>query len=154
MSSNQFLKELHLEKLRRQNPKQPEQNNENTRVDKAVGADEPFCCAVCYTDGASSGLVTPTCCSHKICLECYTKITIINKDKASCPECRTLYIKKEEEKELDEYADMPPLISPHELINDYTFEEEAMSILNNAIAINAINAINAIYRNNIIIHRI
>jgi len=147
MSSNQFLKELHIERLERQKNADNNVKSKPIKVDKSVGPDESFSCAVCYTDGSSSGLVTPTCCSHKICLDCYTKITIMNKEKASCPECRTLYIKKkDDEEEIDPYADMPPLISPHQLIYGYTFEEEAMGIINNAM--------NNINRNNIINQRI
>lgn len=54
-----------------------------------------FECAVCYTDG-QSGIVTPTCCSHKICLTCYTNIVINNPSNPICPQCRAEYIKKEE----------------------------------------------------------
>ena len=131
MASNQILKDLHMEKLKRQNPtayKNPEQIPK--MVDKAVGNDEPFSCAVCYTDGSSSGIVSPACCNHKICLDCYTKISLLNKDKASCPECRTLYIKKMKE-ELDIYADMPPLISVQQLIANYLFENELINFINN-----------------------
>jgi hypothetical protein len=137
MSSNHFLKELHLEKIRRQNT---DTLAKPTKVDKAVGPDNPFCCAVCYTDGSSSGLVTPTSCTHKICLECYTKIAIQHKDNATCPECRTLYMKKENS-EPDEYADMPPLISAQDLISHYIYDHQAFNIINN-IVYDRINIIN------------
>lgn len=130
MASNQILKELHNERLKRQNP-DVHNNTDNTdkKVDKTVATDEPFSCAVCYTDGSSSGIVSPACCRHKICLDCYTKITLLNKDKASCPECRTLYIKKAKE-EIDEYADMPPLISAQQLIANYLLENELIHFIN------------------------
>ena len=106
------LKALHFERMKRL-PK--------TYEDKSVGPDEVFSCAVCYTDGSTSGLVTPTSCSHKICLECYTKIVSLKKEKATCPECRTLYIPKTVEAveaveavEEDEYYGMPDLIAPSE----------------------------------------
>ena len=63
-----------------------------------------FECAVCYTDG-QSGIVTPTCCSHKICLTCYTNIVINNPSNPLCPQCRAEYIKKEE------LIQTPPLAS-------------------------------------------
>jgi hypothetical protein len=125
MNSNRILKDLHMERLRRQNLAL---HNTDKKIDKAVSTEESFSCAVCYTDGSSSGIVSPTCCRHKICLDCYTKITLLNKDKASCPECRTLYIKKAKE-EIDEYADMPPLISVHQLIADYLFENELINLI-------------------------
>lgn len=108
------LKALHFERMKRQ-PK--------TYADKSVGPDDVFSCAVCYTDGSTSGLVTPACCSHKICLECYTKIVSLNKEKATCPECRTLYIPKKVEavepvEEEDEYYGMPDLISSSDIINN------------------------------------
>jgi hypothetical protein len=121
------LKALHFERMKRQ-PK--------TYEDKSVGPDEVFSCAVCYTDGSTSGLVTPTCCSHKICLECYTKIVSLKKEKATCPECRTLYIPKAVEAvetvetvetveaEEDEYQGMPDLIAPSEfdiIYNNHNF---------------------------------
>jgi hypothetical protein len=126
MASNQILKELHNERLKRQNP---DVHNTDKKVDKAVSKEEPFSCAVCYTDGSSSGIVSPACCRHKICLDCYTKITLLNKEKASCPECRTLYIKKAKE-EIDEYADMPPLISAQQLIANYLLENELIHFIN------------------------
>jgi hypothetical protein len=135
MSSNKILKDLHLEKIRRETPNKPAiyKKIETTplKVDKAIGPDDAFSCSVCYTDGTSSGLVTPVCCSHKICLECYTRITILNKEKASCPECRTLYIKKNGEENDDIYADMPPLISSQELIASYLIENEILHLINN-----------------------
>jgi hypothetical protein len=84
MSEKPDLKKLHYERLKREL---------KTYADKSVGPDE-FSCAVCYTDGKDSGLVTPACCSHKICLACYTKIVSLQKEQATCPECRTLYIPK------------------------------------------------------------
>ena len=141
MSSNQFLKELHLEKLRRE--------NRTAKIVETVKEDkDPFCCAVCYTDGSTSGLVTPACCTHKICLDCYTKITLLNKGRASCPECRTLYIKKEKE-EPDLYADMPPLISAQEIISRYLLENEIFNIINDInYSYNIIQNINDINLNN------
>lgn len=60
--------------------------------------DNEFSCPVCYTDGKESGLVNPSCCSHKICLQCYTNIAI-RANSASCPMCRTKYLNNEPEQE-------------------------------------------------------
>lgn len=121
------LKALHLERMKRQS---------KTYADKSVGPDDVFSCAVCYTDGSTSGLVTPACCSHKICLECYTKIVSLNKEKASCPECRTLYIPKTVEEE-DEYYGMPDLIDPSEIYNNnnniYNIHINNNNLINNLI---------------------
>ena len=110
MTSNNILNTLHFERIARLNKKEPEQ--------KSKQKPEPeFSCAVCYTNGDTSGLVIPASCSHKICLACYTTIVLEHKDRAKCPECRTTY-KKGSAAADDEYADMPPLISQLE-INDY-----------------------------------
>lgn len=73
---------------------------------------QPFECPVCYTDGSDSGLVSPNC-GHKICLECYSTILIRTAAQASCPCCRTNYLKTAPlpVQQEDPYADMPPLIS-------------------------------------------
>lgn len=111
MSEKPDLKKLHYERLKREL---------KTYADKSVGPDE-FSCAVCYTDGKDSGLVTPACCSHKICLACYTKIVSLQKEQATCPECRKLYIPKPVDAsaaagaESDIYYGMPPLINAWEV---------------------------------------
>lgn len=115
--SNSYLKQLHFERL--------ERNKQKTQ-EIGVQTDLPpeFTCAVCYTNGEDSGLVSPACCSHKICLSCYTNIVIINKKESKCPECRALFVSeaKEQEQEQDQdqdemYSDMPPLISSEEALN-------------------------------------
>jgi len=55
-----------------------------------------FTCAICYTNGEKTGIVIPKCCSHKICLGCYTNIVLTNKEKSKCPECRAIYMPKTE----------------------------------------------------------
>jgi hypothetical protein len=59
-------------------------------------------CPVCYNDLLDNGLVIPKSCTHKICIDCYSKI-IIGKTNHNCPLCRTDYAlliddKKEEKK--------------------------------------------------------
>ena len=141
MSEKPDLKALHYERLKREL---------KTYVDKSVGPDEEFRCAVCYTDGKESGLVTPACCSHKICLACYTKIVCLNKEKATCPECRTLYIPKTVDEfaenaaaaaaaENDEYYGMPPLIEQHDLGN-YIINNNINNIIRNNLIHSIISA--------------
>jgi len=55
-----------------------------------------FICAICYTNGEKTGIVSPKCCSHKICVGCYTNIIIIKGENAQCPECRVVYVPKSE----------------------------------------------------------
>jgi hypothetical protein len=54
--------------------------------------DEEFSCPVCYTDGSESGLVSPSRCTHRICLECYTNIAT-RAPSPTCPLCRTEYLR-------------------------------------------------------------
>jgi hypothetical protein len=95
MAQNELLRELHYEQLRRKGLPLPKPSTS----EKAVGPDSEFCCAVCYTDGETSGLVTPKC-AHKICLACYTTIVIGHKEKAKCPECRTVYMPEDKSKNI------------------------------------------------------
>lgn len=70
-------------------------DNENEEGnEKENESDNNFSCPVCYTDGKESGLVNPSCCSHKICLQCYTNIAI-RSNSACCPMCRTKYLNNE-----------------------------------------------------------
>jgi hypothetical protein len=113
-ANNQTMAQLHRERLARLNA--------NTIMNQAVPAQAqaapaqapapPFECPVCYTDGSDSGLVSPNC-GHKICLECYSTILIRTAAQASCPCCRTNYLKTAPQpvQEEDPYADMPPLMS-------------------------------------------
>jgi hypothetical protein len=52
--------------------------------------EELWSCPVCYTDGAASGQVIPKCCTHKICLDCYSNI-LISTTNCTCPVCRAVY---------------------------------------------------------------
>ena len=61
-------------------------------VEEIISDTEEFSCPVCYTDGAESGLVSPSNCSHQICLECYTNIAI-RAPSPICPMCRTEYLR-------------------------------------------------------------
>jgi hypothetical protein len=117
----------------------PDQPPLKTYAEKATGPDSAFTCAVCYLGSETSGLVTPASCSHPICLTCYTKIVILHKEKATCPECRKLYLPKSETVMEDEYADMPPLAdSPinylynNDIIHHYTYLYRNTNNTNNA----------------------
>jgi len=59
---------------------------------KTTDTQDEFSCPVCYTDGLESGLVSPSHCTHKICLECYTHIAA-RAASPSCPMCRKDYLK-------------------------------------------------------------
>jgi hypothetical protein len=72
------------------------QQQQQQQHDTTPGA-ESFECAVCYTNGESSGIVNPKNCKHKICLACYTNIVLhAQNSEPICPECRTPFIKKSE----------------------------------------------------------
>jgi len=149
---NKNLGQLHFERMNRLKPK---------TVDKAVGPDSAFCCSVCYTDGSESGLVSPVSCDHKICLACYTKITLQHKEKAKCPECRALYMRQSDavqgqasavaqatavqgNQDNNIYADMPPLID--------SFNLEALQNLgSNLILMDALTHITR-QNNSVLIH--
>jgi hypothetical protein len=63
----------------------------NDEVEETVTDSEEFSCPVCYTDGTETGLVSPSKCSHKICLGCYTNIAV-RASMPVCPMCRTEYL--------------------------------------------------------------
>lgn len=158
MSTNNLFRDLHFERLERLNGKKLEPSTEvqdfvpcpkteqSIQTEQSVQSEAEFSCAVCYTDGETSGLVNPKCCSHKICLSCYTNIVIIHKQGAKCPECRTLYVPSSEaiksDDNIGDYDDMPPLISSMDIMPmaNYT-----ASYINNLIN----NRINNLNENNI-----
>jgi len=120
MKSNSFLRTLHFERLAR---------TKAATAATAYKKDPAFSCAVCYTDGSKSGLVIPACCSHKICLMCYSNMLLRSKTESRCPECRAQYLQTEDiiEDSFDEdYLDMPPLIA----INDNTGRENFTELYN------------------------
>lgn len=131
MSTNNLLRNLHFERMERlAKPK--------VSVSTQTESNE-FCCAVCYTSGESSGLVKPACCSHKICLSCYTNIVILNKEKSKCPECRAIYMPSSDvvtQDDFDDYSDMPPLISPGYI---YPYIVPNNNIIDNLVIISRIN---------------
>ena len=97
MPSNDTLRQLHTERLRRL-----------TKIDKEQSE---FRCSVCLEDkDGTVGTVIPENCCHKICLTCYTNL-VISKN-VRCPQCRTTYVKSSEmiESTTDDYDVMPPLI--------------------------------------------
>ena len=97
MSSNDMLRQLHTERLRRL-----------TKIEKEESA---FRCSVCLEDkDGTVGTVIPENCCHKICLTCYTNL-VISKN-VRCPQCRTAFVKSSEmiESTTDDYDVMPPLI--------------------------------------------
>jgi len=130
MSSNSVLRELHYARLARgglpstsaagasaAEASPPQASAAEASAEAAPS--ETFECAVCYTDGSASGLVIPKCCSHKICLGCYTNIVLRSRaTDARCPQCRTVFLPKGTvvtDSHDDDYSDMPPLLSYDEL---------------------------------------
>jgi len=71
--------------------KEKDKVKDDISVSSGLSNNNDFNCPVCYTDGSSSGLVIPSCCSHKICLHCYTSIAV-RANKPTCPMCRTDYL--------------------------------------------------------------
>lgn len=69
-----------------------EESDDELEETKESDTQDEFSCPVCYSDGAESGLVTPSHCTHKICLECYTNIAA-RAPSPNCPMCRTDYLK-------------------------------------------------------------
>jgi hypothetical protein len=69
---------------------------EEESQEKEQEQEQSFNCPVCYSDGANSGVVTPSNCTHKICLECYTNI-VLKTSSCICPMCRVPYVKKQEQ---------------------------------------------------------
>lgn len=119
-TNNELLRALHMERLGRLNNKivegeqvQELEQEQHQEQDQDKDKDH-FECPVCYTDGSTTGLVTPVC-GHKVCLACYSTMLLGNMTK--CPCCRRKYLSHGIEEESDEvdYSDMPPLISHSEL---------------------------------------
>lgn len=114
--SNNLLRNLHFERIGRLTGEKP-----TVSVSTQTESNE-FCCAVCYTGGETSGIVKPACCSHKICLSCYTNIVILHRDKSKCPECRAVYMSNSNtvgQQDFDDYSDMPPLIAMTDIFPYY-----------------------------------
>ena len=51
--------------------------------------EETYGCPVCFSDGAESGKVIVSTCSHHICVNCYSNMIV--RKNVSCPVCRTPY---------------------------------------------------------------
>jgi len=131
MSTNNLLRDLHFRRIERLTGEKPK-----VSVSTQTEPNE-FCCAVCYTSGETSGIVKPVCCSHKICLSCYTNIVILHKDKSKCPECRALYMANSSSVGIEDvdYSDMPPLI-PSTYIYQYIVDN---NIIDNLLLISHID---------------
>jgi hypothetical protein len=70
--------------------------NKNNVCEENKNKASAFLCAVCYVESEEeSGLVKPMQCSHKICMECFSRIIMEHKEESKCPECRTLYLKQD-----------------------------------------------------------
>ena len=78
-------------------------------------AEEEWSCPVCYTDGSESGQVIPKCCTHKICLECYSNI-LTKTANCICPVCRAEYRQQQNTEEPS--AAPPNNVPPSGYIND------------------------------------
>ena len=77
----------------------------------SVVEEEEFSCPVCYTDGAESGLVSPSRCTHRICLECYTNIAT-RAPSPTCPLCRTEYLRASPPAQLNSTPQPIPITTP------------------------------------------
>jgi len=86
-STNSNLHKLAMERMKRQTT--------------ATATVEEWSCPVCYTDGSASGHVIPKCCTHKICLECYSNI-LTKTTNCICPVCRAEYLSKPSDQEEQE----------------------------------------------------
>lgn len=164
-ANNELLRALHMERLQRQEQaehqgqsqsqleQQSEQNNvimqeqeqdqDQDQEQEQDQSDDAFECPVCYTDGATTGLVTPVC-GHKVCLGCYSTMLLGGRGMLTkCPCCRQKYLvydgEQEEDQEQDDYAGMPPLISQsevHDIYAEPAFNNQA-AWHNNLIAVSA-----------------
>lgn len=144
-ANNELLRALHMERLQRQEQSQAEQQSEQNNVimqeQDQDQSDDAFECPVCYTDGATTGLVTPVC-GHKVCLGCYSTMLLGGRGMLTkCPCCRQKYLvyNGEQEQEEDDYAGMPPLISQsevHDIYAEPAFNNQA-AWHNNLIAVSA-----------------
>jgi len=108
---------------------------DSSTQDETVNEESDFSCPVCYTDGAESGLVTPACCSHKICLRCYTNIAI-RAQSPTCPLCRTEYLPQDTPVQENQQIDVAnildtffPIPRQNPQMNSHSIQE----ILNNII---------------------
>lgn len=97
-------------------PIEEEQSQKQSQEQK-----QAFVCPVCYSDGANSGVATPSNCTHKICLECYTNI-VLKTSACICPMCRVPYVKKQEQEQPEQNsplrANTPILRTPPHLNGD------------------------------------
>ena len=145
-ANNELLRALHMERLQRQEQShqgqsQAEQNNAMEQEQDQEQSDDAFECPVCYTDGATTGLVTPVC-GHKVCLGCYSTMLLGGRGMLTkCPCCRQKYLvyNGEQEEDQDDYAGMPPLISQsevHDIYAEPAFNNQA-AWHNNLIALSA-----------------
>ena len=96
-----------------------EEESQKQSQEQKQSQDQPFSCPVCYSDGANSGVVNPSNCTHKICLECYTNI-VLKTSACICPMCRVPYVKRQEQSEQNSpfRANTPILRIPPHLNSD------------------------------------
>ena len=87
-----------------------ERKNRESRESPA--AEEEWNCPVCYTDGSESGHVIPKCCTHKICLDCYSNI-LTKTANCVCPVCRAEYRQQPNNEETAVVPNnLPPYVPP------------------------------------------
>jgi len=116
---NNELRRLHVERMNRLNGIVPAAAA--TAPTTTAPTVDAFECPVCYTDGAASGIVEPAC-KHKICLACYSNILMRESHRTKCPCCRKMYLASAEAEAVDDFSDMPPLMTAAEaayLISGY-----------------------------------
>jgi hypothetical protein len=88
-----------------------DESDDELIIEETEETQDIFSCPVCYTNGAESGIVTPSHCTHKICLECYTNIAS-RAPSPSCPMCRTDYLKTAVQPSTSPNTTSPPQLSP------------------------------------------
>ena len=97
----------------------------NTKLNKCAKERTPvveeWSCPVCYTDGSSSGHVIPKCCTHKICLDCYSNI-LTKTTNCICPVCRAEYLKPAAEQEQEQ--EQPPAPPQRQEQEEEIWEED------------------------------
>ena len=150
MSNNHTLRSLHFERVERMNKaldtKCEALDTKCEALDTKCEApqndekiEKEFCCAVCYTNEESSGLVIPKNCTHKICLTCYSNLILIHKSNSTCPECRALYLNPSdlvESSTTDSDEDIPDLVPYSSISSTYNTTLWDNAIINQIISAN------------------
>jgi hypothetical protein len=66
--------------------------NKCNNIIKVIQDMQDNMCAICYEDIEINNCVTPKC-NHKVCIQCYSKNLILNKNGNKCATCRQIIFK-------------------------------------------------------------